>query len=138
MGQQTSQIRAAHAIPILLELAIKKQVITYGKLAQRLGMSNPRHTVGILSLANEVVAGFFEKQAPDICVLVVSAASQIPGDGFISSSEESRLPVSKQAYLALELKDKRRIIEQLQSEVFAYPHWKNLLPLARNFCRYSV
>lgn len=138
MGGQTIQTRAARAIPVLLKLAMDRQTITYGELAKRLSMSNPRHVVPVISLAAEVIDEYFERQAPDICALVVSAAKKMPGDGYVLSCEDNILPISKQAYLDLSLDEKRQVIKVLQERVYAFAGWEDLLPLARNFCQYSI
>ena len=143
LGNQPWQVRAARCIPILLELAINRGHITYGQLVKRLGMNNPRHAVKILSLASEVIDEYYHHEAPDICVLVVSASTRIPGDGFMASAPASSRAIthnalSKAAYFALPLAEKRVIIEELKEEVFAFTRWPELLRLARDYVKYYI
>ncbi len=138
MANRIQGARAAKAIVLLLELALSGRSITYGELAKRLGMSNPRHVVKVIGQAGEVIDAFFAGKAPDICVLVVGAASRIPGDGFISACQEECLPLCKETYLKLPLREKRKIINELQKQVFSFDRWEALLAIARDFYKYSV
>lgn len=132
LPKKLTHIRAARAVPLLLELAIKQRTITYGEMAKRLNMKNPRHVVAIISLAGEVIDDFFMHSSPDICSLVVSKSTGIPGNGFFKHEAEHA------RYLALSQAEKISFMQARQQEVFEFANWTELLPLAKDFCKYYL
>ena len=136
LARGPDHIRAAKAIPLLLQLAIKQKTITYGELAAKLNLGNPRHVVRVLSLASHIIENFYGPQAPDICALVVSSVTGIPGDGYARDCPDKDFPVNKDSYPLLPLAAKRQIMADQQAKVFAFARWPELLGLANDFNKY--
>ena len=132
LGKRLLDIRAARAMVVLLELAIERRIITYGDMAKRLAMRNPRHVVAVISLAGEVIEQYFKDECPEICSLVVGKTTRMPGNGYFKYEPEQA------RFLALTPKEKQAYFTVLQNEVFNFKRWRELLPLAQDFCKYYL
>jgi hypothetical protein len=123
-GNQTYQVRARAALPMLVQLAHAGRDITYGKLAEPLGMKNPRtlnYPLGCIGQAIESLSKKWGESIPVIQCLVVNQGTGLPGEGvgwFVRDKGE---------FASLPLRKQRAIIRGIHAEVFAYPRWHDVL-----------
>lgn len=123
-GDKLYEQRARSALPILVRQAKAQQPIYYSDLAAELGMPNPRNLNFVLGLiGNELqkLEPVFGKGAPPIQCCVINKVTELPGNGigwFVPDTE---------AFKLLSRQRKRELISQMLNEVYAYPHWDEVL-----------
>lgn len=101
------------ALPLLVGSAQKRQTITYGDLATRLGVHH-RPIRYLLGYIRDQICR--PPGLPFITAIVVKGQTRLPGESFLPQGTDD---LSKQEY--------RREFERLRDEVFAYPGWDDLL-----------
>lgn len=117
-GNSLYQRRARAALPILVRQAMARQKITYGDLAEELGMPNPRNLNYVLgSIGNAILelSEEWQEEIPAIQGIVVNQGTDLPGDGvnFITQKPDAR--------------QKEAIVEAVLGKVFSYPKWLKVL-----------
>ncbi|MCC0035335.1 MAG: hypothetical protein H6887_08760 [Hoeflea sp.] len=117
-GNKLYQQRAKKALPLLIQYAKARRIVTYSELAEKLDMPNPRNLNYVLGCVGRTLAGLATQNAqsiPKIQALVVAQSSGQPGkgiDGFFAKPS---------------LQDRRAIIETEQHAAFDFHHWDEVL-----------
>ena len=117
-GDALYQKRARATFPILVRQALACQKISYGDLAEELGMPNPRnlnYVLGSIRKAISELSEEWEEKIPEIQGIVVNQQTGLPGDGVNFLMQE---PYPRQ---------KEAIIEEVLRKVFGYPRWIEVL-----------
>lgn len=126
-GNKPYQEIARRVLPILVRQALGKEPIQYERLAQEVGMSNPRNlnypldciglALGLLPPPGGV------QEIPDIQSLVVNKQTGLPGPGFDEFLTERGHHWGSRA-------ERRALIEEYWSKVYTYPYWADVLKAA--------
>ena len=106
--------RALLALPHLVQLAESHDTITYGELAQRMRVPNPRTLAWPLWYIRDEICR--KRKLPMITAIVVTKGTGLPGAGF--------LPEGTRHLTKEQIKQR---FEEIRDEVFAYPGWQDLL-----------
>jgi len=114
MTTPTTAIRALEALPHLVRCAQKHQTITYGELAKKMRIPNPRTLAWPLWFIRDDIC--LKRGFPMINAIVVSKSTGLPGKGFLPPGESN---LKGEAY--------RRRFEEVRDEVFEYAGWDRLL-----------
>jgi hypothetical protein len=123
-GDKAYQQVARRVLPILVRQANAKEPIQYEKLAQEVGMPNPRNLnypldcIGLALIELPPPGGV--QEIPDIQALVVNKQTRLPGPGFDEFLLERGHKWGSRT-------ERRAIIEAYWSKVFAYPYWAEVL-----------
>ncbi len=83
-GDKLYQLRARVALPILVRQATAQQKITYGDLAEEIGIPNARnlnYVLGSVGTALLELGRKWDEEVPAIQCLVVNGATGLPGKG---------------------------------------------------------
>jgi hypothetical protein len=123
-GNQPYQIRARRAIPILVRQAKASEPIRYGELAQELNMSNPRNlnfVLGAVGRALQDLEADWNSRFPKLTALVINKYTGEPSDGILEFLDDPEI------YRSASQEVRRRMIDQLLVEVYAFPRWDQLL-----------
>lgn len=138
-GEWTAQV-TPHLLKLVAARAMQGKAITYGEAANTLeesGMTKrvwPRTLYGMpLGLICEAVLELSERtgeRIPLLSVIVVKADGE-PGEGidglirrFINTNEPKR---SRESRLIRLKRNRQKLVEEMQQEVFAYPHWPGVI-----------
>lgn len=127
-GDKLYQVRARQALPILVRQASSEQPLNYEKLADELGMPNPRNLNWVLGSVgvslNELSAkrGWRKRPVPHIQSLVINKNTGLPGSGF-----DGFLAKRTGEYKRLSKDQKRAYLKSYWNDIFAYPHWGEVL-----------
>lgn len=134
IGDTWTKITARSALPILIWCAKNGKTITYGKLDNeivRRGLGHhvlavqygyPAGAIGSALIETEEEWG---EPIPPLNALVVNARDQLPGKGvnyYLEHYYDPDNSVSK-----MSVKEKRAIIEEIHSDIFAYEYWDSVL-----------
>jgi hypothetical protein len=128
VGEKLYQVRARQALPILVRQATSEQSLNYEKLADELGMPNPRNLNWVLGSVgvslNELSAkrGWRNRPVPHIQSLVINKNTGLPGSGF-----DGFLAKRTGEYKRLSKDQKRAYLKSYWNDIFAYPHWGEVL-----------
>jgi len=125
-GDKMYQERARRALPILVRQAEAPKVtpVSYSSLAQELGMSNARNlnfVLGCIGKTLESIAEDWDPPVPRLQSLVVNMQTGLPGPGI---SEFFR---ASGDFAALNIRQKRRIVDMEHARIAAFPFWKQVL-----------
>ena len=136
VGDSWTKVTARHALPILVWCAEDGTTITYSQLNEEIVKRGLGHHV--MAIAYRHVAGAVgyalleleqqrasEKLIPPLNALIVNKCSLLPGSGFNEFLEHYAQP--EQLANRLTLDAKRAIVEEIQADIFAYPHWQEIL-----------
>lgn len=102
------------ALPVLVDCAQKREIITYGDLTRRIGASNPRIMGHVLGHLRDDIC--HPRDLPLINAIVVRKADHLPGDAFLPEGTGH-----------LDAEDYLTEFERFRDGVFKYPHWDELL-----------
>jgi len=123
-GDKLYQQRARQALPLLVRQASAEQPITYGNLAEELGIPNPRNlnfVLGAIGNALLKLSQVWEDDIPAIQAMVINKNSQLPGDGIAWFAVDAR------DFRTMSTKQKREIINAMLSDVYKYRKWNDVL-----------
>lgn len=109
MVGQISIDRAELAIPHLVEAAKNRELLTYGKIGGLVGCHPIVVRFFLCYIRDEICK---PNKLPMLTVIVVSAATGIPGESFI---EEGTAHLSPQQY--------KQRFQREKKKVFSFPHW---------------
>lgn len=101
--------RARHALPHLIECAQKGKTITYGELADRIGVHHRAIPPILYYLRDEIC---IPRNLPLITAIVIHKADHRPGDSWLPGGTRD-----------LTEEEKRCRFEEAREEVFAYQDW---------------
>ena len=133
-GNRWTEITARNALPILIWCAKKGKTITYGQLDHeivRRGLGHhvmaiqygyPAGTIGNSLIELEEIWG---DSIPPLNAIVVNAADGIPGKGVNYYLEHYFHP--KKRVIKMTKKEKRAVVEEIHSDIFAYSYWDDVL-----------
>lgn len=111
------QIRAIKALPYLMCYAKAKKAISYSKLAELVGMPNPRN-LGVVLAEIGYILSKVDRDIPTIQSIVVSKTTKLPSTG---------LSEFIKGYDKRTKKEKRIIFEIESQKVFKYNKWDAIL-----------
>lgn len=111
------QIRATKALPYLVCYAKAKKTISYSKLAELIGMPNPRNLNMVLAEIGYILSKL-DRNIPIIQSIVVSKTTGLPSTG---------LSEFIKGYDKMTNKEKRIIYEIEREKVFEYDKWDAVL-----------
>lgn len=111
------QIRATKALPYLVCYAKAKKTISYSKLAELIGMPNPRNLNMVLAEIGYILSKL-DRDIPIIQSIVVSKTTGLPSTG---------LSEFIKGYDKVTNKEKRIIFEIEREKVFEYDKWDAIL-----------
>lgn len=123
-GNKLYQVRARAALPLLVRQAKAEQPIFYSNLALELGMPNPRNLNYVLGAIGNALIQLGRKwsvKIPPIQCIVINKNTGMPGEGiswFVSDKEAFKQSSSRQ---------KKRIMQQMLTEVFQFTRWDEVL-----------
>jgi hypothetical protein len=123
-GDKPYQQHARKALPLLVRQAQSGEPITYGDLAEELGIPNPRNLNFVLGSIGRSLEGLSKKwkeKVPPIQCLVVRKASGLPGEGigwFITN---------RNAFQRMSRSEKREVVKAELSKIFSYTSWRDVL-----------
>ena len=119
MALNESEKVGLRLIPILGNLAMKQETISYKEIGEFVG-KHPRalsHPLAFVRLICE------RHNLPRLDVLVVHTGDGLPGDSFIEGGREG---LDDDSY--------RLVTDELRSEVFNYSRWAEVIPrLAKHY-----
>lgn len=123
-GPKLYHARARAALPLLVRQAEAGQTISYGRLAEELGIPNPRTLKDPLGAVGNALASLSEgwgRKVPPLQCVVVNKRTGLPGAGigwFVEDPERFRkLPPARQ----------RAVLRAELNEVFAFDRWEEVL-----------
>jgi len=101
------------ALPIIVDLAQKRELMTYGELAKKVGVHHRviPHVLGYIR--DEICT---PQKLPLLNVLIVNQYTRLPGESFLPEGTRN-----------LSDKEYRRKFEQHRDKVFLYDKWDDLL-----------
>jgi len=123
-GDKLYQKRARNALPILVRQAKAEQPITYGDLAEELGMSNPRtlnFPLGTIGNALLALSDEWGVEIPPLQALVMNRGTRLPGSGI-----EYATPDAKE-FKEASTKRRREIVNFMLSKVYSFGLWNDVL-----------
>ena len=121
---QLYQQRALLALPLLVRQAEAGQTLHYGKLANELGMPNPRNlnrVLGSIGTSLQTLGQRWGQEIPAIQALVTNKNSGLPGLGFtpfLSDPGAFRRATNAQ---------QRAMLQRITHEVCSYQRWRDVL-----------
>ncbi|MCO6184593.1 hypothetical protein NHF56_00030 [Rhizobium sp. L1K21] len=124
-GNKLYHARARAALPILVRQAKAGEPIYYERLANELGMTNPRnlnYPLGSIGRSIKALSKEWKQDVPMIQSLVINQQQGLPGDGiggFIKNSKANYHKLTKQ--------QRRELFKAIQFEVYAYRDWDKVL-----------
>jgi hypothetical protein len=123
-GDKAYQQHAQAALPLLVRQAHAGAKISYARLAEELGMPNPRNlnrVLGSVGTTLQQLTKPFGEKVPPIQCLVVNQRTGLPGHGvgwFIHDVVKFR---------ALTRRRQHAIVERELADVFAFTRWNEVL-----------
>ncbi|UES55810.1 hypothetical protein GFK91_09440 [Roseibium aggregatum] len=117
-GPQLYQERARSALPLLIQFAKARRVVTYGKLASFLNMPNARNLNYVLGSVGRTLSELAQKRdfgIPRIQTLVVSKSNGQPGKGIDGFFDRQGL------------QDRAQLMREEQQSVFNFEGWDEVL-----------
>ena len=136
VGDRWTKVTARQALPILVWYAEHGRSITYGQLRDEVVRRKLGHHV--MEITYRYVAGAIgyalvelEERSgsgeliPPLNALVINATTELPGSGFNEFLEHYAQPQGGADELSVDAK--RAIVEEIHADVFAYPHWQEVL-----------
>jgi hypothetical protein len=121
-GNKLYQIRAKQALPLLVRQAQTQTEITYGDLAQELGMRarNLNFVLGCIGRSLIALAEKWNETIPPIQTIVVNKHTGLPGKGgkWFAAGDQFETFDSKKLDL---------VIKRTHQDVFLYPKWNVVL-----------
>jgi len=123
-GTKLYQARAREALPLLVRQAEAGMPISYARLAEELGMPNPRnlnYVLGSVGQTLQELSKTWRSKIPPIQCLVINQRTGIPGEGvgwFI---------VKKKDFGLLSPHEKHTILQAELHHVLRYPRWREVL-----------
>lgn len=123
-GDKLYQRRARNALPILVRQAKAEQPITYGDLAEELGMSNPRtlnFPLGVIGNALLALSGEWGIEIPPIQALVMNKGTGLPGSGIQYAAPDV------EEFKAASTRRRREIVNLMLSRVYSFGRWDEVL-----------
>jgi hypothetical protein len=123
-GNKPYQQVARRVLPILVRQVNAEEPIQYDRLAQEVGMSNPRNLNYPLDCIGQALSELRPpggvQEIPDIQALVVNKQTHLPGPGFDEFLTARGHKWGTRA-------ERRAIIEEYWSKIYAYPYWADVL-----------
>lgn len=101
------------ALPLLINYAQRRRILTYGKLGDQIGCHH-RYTAHILGYIRDEVC--IPRKFPYLNAIVVRKDTLLPGDAWLPGGTDY---LSEEGY--------RKQYEQFRDEVFGFSHWNGLL-----------
>jgi len=123
-GDKLYEQRARLILPILIRQAKAEQTITYGRLADEIGMPNPRnlnYPLGTVGGALATLSAQWGEEIPSIQAVVVNDGTGIPGIGISYFIEHP------EAYKKSRPKHQKAIVNDLLRHIYQYPKWDHVL-----------
>ena len=123
-GDSLYQQRARQALPVLVRQALSGSHLTYGALAQELGMPNPRNLNYVLGSVGQTLLDMPDIKGlkiPPIQCLVVNQSNDTPGQGF------GWFMPDPDEWKRLTPLQRRRATERLEQDIYAFPYWNLVL-----------
>ena len=123
-GDSSYQQRARAAFPLLVRQAFAQEKITYGDLAEELGLSNPRvlnYVLGSIGTTLVNLGRRWGEEIPPLECLVINKATGLPGKGvdeFLAGGVSTRQLTRTQ---------KHALVNAALGKVFSYPQWRKVL-----------
>lgn len=120
------------ALPILVELAAKRQTITYGQLHDRVVQRGGKSDIGNMTKyafpLGRIAAATERLELPPLTAIVVKSSNGLPSsgiDGFIVNFLELNRERAKALKNSEEVR--RELVETLWDAVFSYKDWPNVM-----------
>jgi hypothetical protein len=123
-GDKTYQQRARLILPILVRQAQAQQKISYGQLADELGISNPRTLNWPLgSIGNTILdlAAKWDRKIPPIQAIVINQSSGLPGEGISWFAPDAA------EFKNASLEERERIVDYMLHEIYLFKDWEHVL-----------
>lgn len=123
-GNKPYQECARRALPLLVRQAKAEQPITYGDLAEELGMPNPRnlnYPLGTIGNALYMLSGEWGVEVPPIQAVVMNKGTGMPGTGVDYAAPDAK------EFKEASTKRRREIVNLMLSKVYAFGHWDDVL-----------
>src|SRR6267142_2402494 len=123
-GQKVHQRLAYQALPILVRQAKGQQPLYYSLLQSELGMGSPRPLRYVLgAIGNELLklSHKWLSSIPPIQFLVINKTTGLPGKGVSPFAPDPAI------FRSSGPSDKRRILDALLHEIFAFSRWDEVL-----------
>ena len=122
-GDKLYQQRARAALPLLVDLAARRETIYYGNLAKALNMDNPRTLNYVLGSIGQTLFELrrkWKEAIPPIQCLVINQSSHLPGEGV-------GFFIDKKRFKTMSKSEQRRIVEKVHRKIWAYRKWEIVL-----------
>ena len=123
-GDQLYQERAREAFPILVRQAEANKQLTYGALADELGMPNPRnlnHVLGSIGRSIQLLSKKWKEPIPPLQCLVINKATGMPGEGIDWFLKDWGFKLGSST------DDRRLAVKGAHSRIYTYPRWREVL-----------
>lgn len=123
-GEKPYQKRARRALPLLVRQAKAEQPITYGGLAEELGISNPRtlnYPLGAIGNALLALSREWGVEVPPIQALVKNKGTGLPGSGVGYAAPDAK------EFREASTKRRRELVNLMLSKVYAFTRWEDVL-----------
>lgn len=122
-GSKLYQQRAQQALPLLVARAKAWRTFTYGQLAKKLGMTNPRnlnHVLGAIGNELKALGKQWKEKVPPIECIVINKSTKTPGRGI-----GFHMPVD--AFKKLSPAARKQLLHDLNLEIWGYQKWGAVL-----------
>lgn len=123
-GEKPYQKRARQALPLLVRQAKAEQPITYGDLAEELGIYNPRtlnYPLGTIGNALLALSSDWGVEVPPIQALVKNKSTGLPGSGVGYAAPDAK------EFREASTKRRREIVNLMLSKVYGFTRWDDVL-----------
>ncbi|MYM89183.1 hypothetical protein GTP91_18645 [Rugamonas sp. FT82W] len=123
-GDKLYQLRARHALPLLVRQALAGTPIFYQQLAVEMGMPNPRNLNFVLGSVGQSLIHLekeWNETIPPIQCLVINQSNQLPGEGFGWFLENGS------EWKGLSKRQKATVTHAVMQKIYAYPKWPAVL-----------
>jgi hypothetical protein len=126
LGKELYQKRAAKALPILVKQGDLRKEITYGALAEEIGMPNPRNLNDVLDcigISLHELSNTWGETIPPIQTAVVNKGTGLPSEG-IGWLFEGK---ARKKFDLLPVKERKRLLHMKWAQIYDYPRWQEVL-----------
>jgi len=123
-GQKLYQQRARMVLPVLVRQAKAEERVTYGQLAEELGIPNARTLNHVLDMVGRALIDLgrqWQTTIPSINSLVVKQDTRLPGSGFEGFAPDPKL------FRSGTKREREKMIEGLCADIYRYKRWDDVL-----------
>lgn len=116
--------RARATLPLLVRQARAEQPISYGQLAEELGIPNPRnlnYVLGAIGRALVSLSQEWGEEVPPIQALVRNQATGLPGEGISWFAPDAR------EFRNASPRNRRQVVDGMLAKVYRYRRWDDVL-----------